>query len=202
MAVHSMARSRGHGTTLLNHAEQWLVGQGVKYLQVKTVGAHEQEPRVRGNAGVLSGQRLQAPRVTTRSSIAACGGVDWTIVERRRSALSGSTMSKSPSKPRMRLIVVVRCSTDPWQRTATWQERCTRARGAGHQTLGASRVVCPVARRLPHRNLFARRSLKTALLVNWQAERLRLIPGALNAAAKPEEMDLPSCVCIVLPTTC
>ena len=37
VAVHSNARSRGHGTALLNHAEQWLVEQGVKYLQVKTV---------------------------------------------------------------------------------------------------------------------------------------------------------------------
>jgi GNAT superfamily N-acetyltransferase len=37
VAVHSNARNRGHGTALLKHAEQWLLGQGVKYLQVKTV---------------------------------------------------------------------------------------------------------------------------------------------------------------------
>jgi GNAT superfamily N-acetyltransferase len=37
VAVHSSARGRGHGTALLNHAEEWLVGQNVKYLQVKTV---------------------------------------------------------------------------------------------------------------------------------------------------------------------
>ena len=37
VAVHANARNRGHGTTLLKHAERWLVGQGVKYLQVKTV---------------------------------------------------------------------------------------------------------------------------------------------------------------------
>ena len=37
MAVHSSARNRGHGTALLKHAEQWLAGQGVQYLQVKTV---------------------------------------------------------------------------------------------------------------------------------------------------------------------
>jgi GNAT superfamily N-acetyltransferase len=37
VAVHSNARNRGHGTALLKHTEQWLAGQGVKYLQVKTV---------------------------------------------------------------------------------------------------------------------------------------------------------------------
>jgi GNAT superfamily N-acetyltransferase len=37
VAVHSDARNRGHGSALLKHAEQWLVGQGVRYLQVKTV---------------------------------------------------------------------------------------------------------------------------------------------------------------------
>lgn len=37
IAVHAEARNRGHGTELLNHAEQWLLEQGVAYLQVKTV---------------------------------------------------------------------------------------------------------------------------------------------------------------------
>lgn len=37
VAVHANARNRGHGTALLRHVEQWLAGQGVKYLQVKTV---------------------------------------------------------------------------------------------------------------------------------------------------------------------
>src|SRR5688572_20068339 len=37
VAVHGNARGRGHGTALLNHAEQWLAAQGAKYLQVKTI---------------------------------------------------------------------------------------------------------------------------------------------------------------------
>ncbi len=37
VAVHADARNQGHGSALLEHAEQWLAGQGVKYLQVKTV---------------------------------------------------------------------------------------------------------------------------------------------------------------------
>jgi len=37
VAVHSSARNRGHGKALLKHSEEWLVAQGVKFLQVKTV---------------------------------------------------------------------------------------------------------------------------------------------------------------------
>lgn len=37
IAVHASARNRGHGKALLRHSEQWLVRQGVKFLQVKTV---------------------------------------------------------------------------------------------------------------------------------------------------------------------
>lgn len=37
VAVHANARNRGHGTALLQHAERWLAGQGVRYLQVKTI---------------------------------------------------------------------------------------------------------------------------------------------------------------------
>jgi N-acetylglutamate synthase-like GNAT family acetyltransferase len=37
MAVHCNARNRGHGKALLKHSEQWLVEQGVTFLQVKTV---------------------------------------------------------------------------------------------------------------------------------------------------------------------
>jgi len=37
VAVRSDTRGRGHGSALLKHAERWLAGQGVKYLQVKTV---------------------------------------------------------------------------------------------------------------------------------------------------------------------
>jgi GNAT superfamily N-acetyltransferase len=37
VAVHAQARNRGHGTALLEHAEQWVARQGAKYLQVKTV---------------------------------------------------------------------------------------------------------------------------------------------------------------------
>jgi len=39
MAVHANSRNRGHGTRLLAHAETWLAGRGVKFLQVKTVAA-------------------------------------------------------------------------------------------------------------------------------------------------------------------
>jgi N-acetylglutamate synthase-like GNAT family acetyltransferase len=37
IAVHADARNRGHGKALLRHSEQWLVSQGVEFLQVKTV---------------------------------------------------------------------------------------------------------------------------------------------------------------------
>ena len=37
MAVRADARSCGHGTRLLAHAEAWLAQRGVKFLQVKTV---------------------------------------------------------------------------------------------------------------------------------------------------------------------
>ena len=37
MAVHARLRSKGHGTALLAVAEGWLVGKGVRFLQVKTV---------------------------------------------------------------------------------------------------------------------------------------------------------------------
>jgi GNAT superfamily N-acetyltransferase len=37
MAVHALARNRGHGTFLLKHSEQWLSERGAKFLQVKTV---------------------------------------------------------------------------------------------------------------------------------------------------------------------
>ena len=37
VAVTAHARSRGHGTALLSHAESWIKQQGARYLQVKTV---------------------------------------------------------------------------------------------------------------------------------------------------------------------
>jgi len=37
MAVRADARRRGHGKTLMNHAEEWLAARGVEVLQVKTV---------------------------------------------------------------------------------------------------------------------------------------------------------------------
>ena len=39
MAVHAESRNQGLGTALLAYAEAWLVGQGAKLLQVKTVAA-------------------------------------------------------------------------------------------------------------------------------------------------------------------
>lgn len=39
MAIESGARGRGLGSRLLAHAEQWLAGRGVEFLQVKTVAA-------------------------------------------------------------------------------------------------------------------------------------------------------------------
>ena len=39
MAVRAEARSNGLGSRLLAHAEAWLVGQGVRFLQVKTVAS-------------------------------------------------------------------------------------------------------------------------------------------------------------------
>lgn len=39
MAVHADARGRGLGRMLLAHTERWLIGQGARWLQVKTVAA-------------------------------------------------------------------------------------------------------------------------------------------------------------------
>lgn len=39
IAVHAEARNKGFGKALVAHAEQWLAGQGVSLLQVKTVAA-------------------------------------------------------------------------------------------------------------------------------------------------------------------
>ncbi len=44
MAVAASARGRGFGSRLLAHAEAWLVGRGVEYLQVKTVAATSPSP--------------------------------------------------------------------------------------------------------------------------------------------------------------
>ena len=39
MAVRADARNQGHGRELLAHAERWLIDQGARWLQVKTVAA-------------------------------------------------------------------------------------------------------------------------------------------------------------------
>jgi GNAT superfamily N-acetyltransferase len=39
IAVRADARGQGHGSRLLAHAEAWLKGRGVQFLQVKTVAA-------------------------------------------------------------------------------------------------------------------------------------------------------------------
>jgi N-acetylglutamate synthase-like GNAT family acetyltransferase len=39
MAIQSADRGKGLGSKLLAHSESWLVKQGVKFLQVKTVAA-------------------------------------------------------------------------------------------------------------------------------------------------------------------
>jgi GNAT superfamily N-acetyltransferase len=39
VAVRADARGLGHGSRLLEHAEAWLKGRGVRFLQVKTVAA-------------------------------------------------------------------------------------------------------------------------------------------------------------------
>jgi len=39
VAVRADARGQGHGSRLLAHAEAWLKGRGVRFLQVKTVAA-------------------------------------------------------------------------------------------------------------------------------------------------------------------
>jgi GNAT superfamily N-acetyltransferase len=44
MAVAASARGRGLGSQLLAHAEAWLAGRGVEYLQVKTVAATSPSP--------------------------------------------------------------------------------------------------------------------------------------------------------------
>ena len=41
MAVRADARRNGYGRTLMIHAEDWLVGRGVDFLQVKTVAQKE-----------------------------------------------------------------------------------------------------------------------------------------------------------------
>lgn len=44
LAVHADARSRGVGRQLHRHAEHWLLGQGARHLQVKTVAAGHPSP--------------------------------------------------------------------------------------------------------------------------------------------------------------
>lgn len=44
VAVHAQARNQGHGSTLLAHAEAWLVAQGALLFQVKTVAARNRPP--------------------------------------------------------------------------------------------------------------------------------------------------------------
>jgi GNAT superfamily N-acetyltransferase len=39
VAIRADARNRGLGSRLLDHAEAWLVGRGVRFLQVKTIAA-------------------------------------------------------------------------------------------------------------------------------------------------------------------
>jgi ribosomal protein S18 acetylase RimI-like enzyme len=39
IAIHATARNKGLGTLLLRHAERWLVAQGARFLQVKTIAA-------------------------------------------------------------------------------------------------------------------------------------------------------------------
>ena len=39
LAVHTDVRGHGHGHALLAHAERWLVAQGARWLQVKTIAA-------------------------------------------------------------------------------------------------------------------------------------------------------------------
>lgn len=44
MAVQADARSRGVGRQLHRHGERWLLGQGARHLQVKTVAAGHPSP--------------------------------------------------------------------------------------------------------------------------------------------------------------
>lgn len=44
MAMRAEARNAGLGTRLLLHAEEWLRSKGVRFLQVKTVGAASSSP--------------------------------------------------------------------------------------------------------------------------------------------------------------
>ena len=44
IAVHASCRGKGVGRALHGHAEQWLVGQGVRLLQVKTLAASHPSP--------------------------------------------------------------------------------------------------------------------------------------------------------------
>lgn len=39
IAIHADARGRGHGRTLMAHAERWLLDRGARWLQVKTLAA-------------------------------------------------------------------------------------------------------------------------------------------------------------------
>lgn len=47
MAVHADDRGKGYGRALLEHAENWIVGQRAKVLQVKTLGESHPGPEYR-----------------------------------------------------------------------------------------------------------------------------------------------------------
>jgi len=44
IAIHATERNKGLGTLLLRHAERWLVAQGARFLQVKTIAAASPNP--------------------------------------------------------------------------------------------------------------------------------------------------------------
>jgi GNAT superfamily N-acetyltransferase len=44
IAVDAMHRGRGYGSALLMHAEAWLLSQGARFLQVKTIAATSPDP--------------------------------------------------------------------------------------------------------------------------------------------------------------
>lgn len=44
IAVHATARNKGLGTLVLRRAERWLVAQGARFLQVKTIAAASPNP--------------------------------------------------------------------------------------------------------------------------------------------------------------
>ena len=44
IAMHAVSRNRGLGGLLLRHAERWLVTQGARFLQVKTIAATSPNP--------------------------------------------------------------------------------------------------------------------------------------------------------------